>query len=174
MPGILQADNPYLHGMFQSERYFDSTADLLRLHFSFRYPPQPAVAELPQEIQSGPSIALHFRLGDYQRNPEFARSIGSLDFEYYHRALTMLRQRSPNAKVYLFSDEIETVAESFQLSGPHEYVRVVRPFHAYDKIRLMAACDHIAVANRTFSWWAAWLNQNPEKLVIAPDPWFVN
>lgn len=167
-----QPDNTYLNGMFQSEKFFGDATNLLRLHFSFRYPPQPEVASLAERIRSGPSAAVHFRRGDYTRNATFAREIGALDLSYYDRAVRMLRERSPEAKLYVFSDDIEAVAREFRPPGPHEFVRCVKPWHAHDKIRLMSLCDHIAIANSTFSWWAAWLNPAPGKLVIAPDPWF--
>lgn len=165
-------DGTALDGYFQSEKFFTPVADLLRLHFTFRYPAPPAVMELAERIRSKPSIALHFRRGDYARNPTFARELGVLDLGYYERALALLRERAPDATLYIFSDDIEAVAREFSPPGPHEFVRCVKPWHAYDKIRLMSLCDHIAIANSSFSWWGAWLNQNPEKLVVAPDPWF--
>ncbi len=167
-----QPDNTYLNGMFQSEKFFSQVSNLLRAQFSFRYPPTPDVEALAARIRSGPSAAIHFRRGDYQRDATFARTIGTLDPAYYQRAVRLIRERSPNATIYIFSDDIEGVAREFTPAGPHEFVRCVKPWHAYDKIRLMSLCDHIAIANSTFSWWAAWLNPSPEKLVIAPDPWF--
>lgn len=165
-------DNTYLNGMFQSEKFFSGAADLLRQHFTFRYPATPGVATLAARIRSGPSAAVHFRRGDYARNATFAREIGQLGLGYYHRAVRLLRERSPDATLYVFSDDIEAVAREFTPPGPHEFVRCVQPWHAHDKIRLMSLCEHIAIANSTFSWWAAWLNPSPDKLVIAPDPWF--
>ncbi|MBW8782055.1 MAG: alpha-1,2-fucosyltransferase [Verrucomicrobia bacterium] len=167
-------DNTCIDGMFQSDKFFTPVADLLRLHFSFRYPPQPEVAELADRIRSGPSAAIHFRRGDYARNTTFNREIGVIDPDYYQSAVRLLRERSPEATLYIFSDDIETVAREFNPPGPHIFVRCVKPWHAYDKIRLMSLCDHLAIANSTFSWWAAWLNPSPEKLVVAPDPWFAN
>lgn len=167
-------DGTSLDGMFQTEKFFAPVADLLRLHFSFRYPPRTAVAELTARIRSGPSAAVHFRRGDYARNASFASTIGVVGPGYYDRAVRLLRERSPAATLYIFSDDIEAVAREFHPPGPHEFVRCVKPWHAYDKIRLMSLCDHIAIANSTFSWWAAWLNSSPDKLVIAPDPWFTN
>lgn len=165
-------DGTHLVGMFQSERFFASIADLLRLHFSFRYPPQPEVAALAARIRSGPSAAVHFRRGDYARNPSFARDIGVVGPAYYAHAVKLLRERSPDATLYIFSDDIEAVAREFTPPGPHEFVRGILPWHSFDDLRLMALCDHIAIANSTFSWWAAWLNPSPDKLVVAPDPWF--
>lgn len=167
-----QPDFTYLNGMFQSEKFFAPVADLLRLHFSLRYPPSPGVVALAARIRSGPSAALHFRRGDYARDAAFNSEIGVVGPAYYARALALLRARSPDATLYIFSDDIEAVAREFIPAGPHVFVRCVAPWHPWDKIRLMSLCEHIAIANSTFSWWAAWLNPDPAKLVIAPDPWF--
>jgi hypothetical protein len=169
-----QPDNTYLNGMFQSEQFFAPVANLLRSHFSFRYPPQPAVAEMAARIRCGPSAAIHFRRGDYARNATFNREIGLVGPAYYAQATQLLRARSPEATLYIFSDDIEAVAREFTPPGPHVFVRCVAHWHPWDKIRLMSLCDHLAIANSTFSWWAAWLNPSPDKLVIAPDPWLAN
>ena len=169
-----QPDNTYLNGMFQSERFFAPVADLVRLHFTFRYPPQPQVAEMAVRIGSGPSAALHFRRGDYARDSTFNQEIGVIGLGYYHRAVRLLRERSPEATLYIFSDDIDAVAREFTPPDPHVFVRSVEHWNPWDKIRLMSLCDHIAIANSTFSWWAAWLNSSPDKLVIAPDPWFAH
>ena len=167
-----QPDNTYLNGMFQSEKFFAPVANLLRLHFSLRYPPQPEVAAMAQRIRSGPSAAVHFRRGDYVRNASFNSQIGVVGLDYYERAVRLVRERSPEATLYVFSDDIESVAREFHPPGPHVFVRCVEHWHPFDKIRLMALCDHAVIANSTFSWWGAWLNPSPAKLVIAPDPWF--
>ena len=169
-----QPDNTYLHGMFQSEKFFAPITSLLRLHFSFRYPPLPEVAAMAERIRCGPSAAVHFRRGDYTRNATFKQEIGVIGPAYYERAIRLLRERSPEATLYIFSDDIEAIAREFHPPGPHVFVRCVEHWHPWDKIHLMSQCDHIAIANSSFSWWAAWLNPSPTKLVIAPDPWFVN
>lgn len=167
-------DQTMISGWWQSEKFFAPVAELLRLHFSFRYPPRPEVAAMAEQIRRGPSAAIHFRRGDYTRNATFNQKIGVVGSSYYARAVQLLRERSPDATLYIFSDDIEAVAREFHPSGPHVFVRSVEHWHPWDKIRLMSLCDHIAIANSTFSWWAAWLNPSPDKLVIAPDPWFAN
>lgn len=167
-------DQTMISGWWQSEKFFAPVAEQLRLHFSFRYPPRPEVAAMAEQIRRGPSAAIHFRRGDYTRNTTFNQKIGVVGPSYYERAVRLLRERSPGATLYIFSDDIEAVAREFHPPGPHVFVRSVEHWHPWDKIRLMSLCDHIAIANSTFSWWAAWLNPSPEKLVIAPDPWFAN
>jgi hypothetical protein len=172
-PGFFaQPDNTYLHGMWQSEQFFAPVSNLLRLHFTFRYPMTPGVAEMRARIQRGPSAAVHFRRGDYVRNPAFNQVIGVLDFDYYHRAMALMRERHPDTTFYIFSDDIDAIEREFRPTLPCVYVRAVEHWHSYDKIRLMSACDHSIISNSTFAWWAAWLNPRPGKLVIAPDPWF--
>lgn len=166
-----QPDSTYLEGMWQSEKYFAEIAPLLRLHFSFRYPSQPAVAALAAQIRRGPSAAVHFRRGDYVTNPAFNREIGVVGLDYYRRAVAELRARHPDAVLYIFSDDIDAIEREFKPPGPHVFARVTQPWHAFDKIRLMSLCDHAIVSNSTFAWWAAWLNQNPTKTVIAPATW---
>lgn len=167
-------DDTVIAGWWQSEKFFAPAANLLRMQFSPRYPAPRAVEEMAVRIRSGPSAAIHFRRGDYVRNASFNQKIGVVTPQYYDRAIEKLRERSPNATLYVFSDDIETIAREFKPMGPHVFVRCVEHWHPWDKIRLMAMCDHIAIANSTFSWWAAWLNSSPTKLVIAPDPWFAN
>lgn len=165
-------DNTWLHGNYQSEKFFSPVSDLLRHQFTFRYPPTPAVEAMAAKIRSGPSTAVHFRRGDY--TGQYA-SIGALSADYYDRAVASLRGQLPRETTYyFFSDEIEAVEREYKPDVPHVFVKCFDHANYYDKIRLMALCDHNIIANSTFSWWAAWLNANPEKSVIAPKRWFAD
>jgi hypothetical protein len=175
-PGFFaQPDNTYLHGLWQSERFFEPVAHLLRLHFSFRYPMPPSVAEMLARIQGGgPSVAVHFRRGDYVRNAAFHQTNGVVGFDYYLAAMERLRAQHPQLSFYIFSDDIDAIERDFRPPVPCVFVRATQPWHSYDKIRLMSACDHAIISNSTFAWWAAWLNPHPQKTVIAPAAWFAS
>jgi hypothetical protein len=165
-------DNTWLHGNYQSEKFFAPVADLLRHQFTFRYPPTPAVEAMAERIKSGSSVGIHFRRGDYlgQYN-----GIGVLSAEYYDRAIDLLKGLLPKDTVYyLFSDDIEAVEREYRPSVPHLFVKCFDHANYYDKIRLMQLCKHNVIANSTFSWWAAWLNPNPSKIVIAPYKWYAD
>lgn len=164
-------DDTYLHGMWQTEKFFAGAESLLRLHFSFRYPAQPAVLAMAERIRSGPSVAIHFRRGDYARNAQFTQQIGVLGLAYYETALSALAGEVAGLTAYVFSDDIDAIEREFRPAVPHVFVRATQPWHAYDKIRLMSLCDHAIISNSTFAWWGAWLNANPNKRVFAPDPW---
>ena len=167
-----QPDNTTLEGMWQSELFFAPIAQLVRLHFSFRYPPQPAVEAMASRIRAGgPSAAVHFRRGDYVRNATFSRELGVLPLDYYRAAIARLRERHPDVTLYIFSDDIDAIEREFRPPGSHVFVRATEPWHSFDKIRLMSLCDHAIISNSTFAWWGAWLNPSPIKTVIAPKQW---
>jgi hypothetical protein len=168
-----QPNDTYIHGMWQSEKFFAPVADLVRRHFTFRYPALPHGAEMEARIRNGgPSAFVHFRRGDYVSKPSHTKELGVLDVAYYERAVDMLLERHPEVTLYVFSDDIRAIAQEFKPRCPHVFVDMPQPWQAYDELRLMSLCDHGITANSTFSWWAAWLNPSPNKTVIAPDPWF--
>lgn len=172
-PGFFdQPDATYLDGMFQSELFFGQAAELLRRHFSFRYPPSDAVVAMAEQIRSAPAASVHFRRGDYVRNVSFAQQIGVIGPDYYRRAIAQLRAAHPDIALYVFSDDIDAVEREFAPGGKVVFVRATGAANSYDKIRLMSLCQHHVVANSTFSWWGAWLNPSADKIVIAPEPWF--
>jgi len=165
-------DNTWLYGNYQSEKFFISVADMLRHQFTFRFPPSPAVEAITERIKAGPSVAVHFRRGDYLG--QYA-TIGALSAEYYDRAINLLKGQLPKeARYYFFSDDIDAVEREYKPSVPHVFVNCFDHANYYDKIRLMQLCDHNIIANSTFSWWAAWLNSNPAKIVIAPNKWYAD
>lgn len=165
-------DGTYLHGNWQSEKYFAPAGAAIRQDFAHRTPPPPDLQPILDRIGRGPSVCVHFRRGDYVSNPTYARENGALDLAYYERAITRVRARSPDAKLYVFSDDIERVAAEFNPGCPHEYVREPAGTTPAETLRLMRACRHFVIANSTLSWWAAWLSTAADQVVIAPDPWF--
>jgi hypothetical protein len=127
---------------------------------------------MAEEIGSGPSVAVHFRRGDYLGQYS---SIGALPHDYYDRAIALMRDRLPaNTRYFVFSDDIDAVAREYRPPVPHVFVKCFDHANYYDKIRLMALCDHNIIANSTFSWWAAWLNPNADKAVVAPARWYAD
>lgn len=166
-------DNTWLHGNYQSEKFFAPVADVLRQQFTFRYPPTSDVEAMAARIKSGPSVAVHIRRGDYANNEEFSRGIGVLPKDYYDNAMRVMQSKvGDKATFYLFSDDHESFDIAWPPGGRCVWVKCCGSANAHDAMRLMSLCDHNIVANSTFSWWGAWLNTNTDKTVIAPKQWF--
>jgi len=167
-------DDTYLKGYWQSERYFRDHADLVRASLDIVTPPTPENARLLNELSGVLAISLHVRRGDYVSNPKFNATHGTCDLDYYRRAADLVAQRSQRDVVfYAFSDEPDWVRENLKL--PHE-MRIVShngPQHNYEDIRLMRHCTHHIIANSSFSWWGAWLNPYPDKMVVTPSRWLL-
>lgn len=166
-----QPDGTYLEGLWQSEKYFAPVADLLRAHFSLRYPPNAVASDLLQRIRASESCAIHVRRGDYVSWDWARQNLGICPREYYLQAADHLSTARPDVAFYIFSDEPERVRRELGSELPGEVVDIAGPFSAYEDLRLMSACSHQIISNSTFSWWAAWLNPHPTKLIIAPARW---
>ncbi len=115
-------------------------------------------------------VSIHIRRGDYVNNRFY---IDLCESDYYEQAIKMF----PNEKFLVFSDDIEWCKVYFKDRG-FEFVDVLNPDGSMrsevDDMNLMASCKHNIIANSTFSWWAAFLNPNKDKKVIAPRDWFVD
>lgn len=92
--------------------------------------------------------------------------------DYYNSAIKKITDREPSPHFFIFSDDYEWAVENFK-SLPYPVTCVNNSADKnYEDITLMSHCRHNIIANSTFSWWGAWLNNNPNKMVVAPERWF--
>lgn len=172
-PTILEAKGSiYLEGYWQSEKYFSSIRDILLREFAFKYEQDAKSSEIANQIQKTESVSLHIRRGDYVNNPSTNQILGCCSFDYYQKAVSYITKRIPNCHFYIFSDDHLWVCENFKLDHPFTMVDHNDASTNYEDLRLMSLCKNNIIANSSFSWWGAWLNQNPNKIVIAPLKWF--
>lgn len=161
-----------LDGLWQSERYFAAVRPQLLEELEPRGPLPEAVRAFVRRVTDEPSIALHVRRGDLVTDPLYAETVGTLGPEYYREALTRLKARLPDGRVYVFSDDPAWCAQQLPAIFPTEVVsgRVTRS--PVEDFAAMKACRHFVIANSTFSWWTAWLGRQADKQVIAPARFF--
>lgn len=165
----------YLHGYFQSQRYFAGIAQTLWSDLSFKQAPGGENARMKERIQCGPSVSMHIRRGDYITNAKAQSAHGSTDLAYYERGLQEVRARSgQDPVVYLFSNDPDWVRDNIKLDAELVPVAINDGKTAHEDLRLMSLCDHNVIANSTFSWWGAWLNPSHTKTVVAPAQWFAS
>ncbi len=175
-PSILnQRGSIYLRGYWQSERYFSDIAPVIRKDFTFADEASGPNREMLDRIQSGPSIALHVRRGDYVSNPQCNKFHGTCPPDYYRRGVEEICARhSGTHTVFVFSDDWQWAADNIRTDCDMVFVHHNDIYSAHEDLRLMSACQHQVISNSTFSWWAAWLNDNPTKQIVAPSQWFAD
>jgi hypothetical protein len=159
---IPRANKLNLEGYFQSERYLDE--DLIREAFSIEPRIENEVIEKNAGTFEG-CCSIHIRRDDYLKYPDVHPFLG---LDYYQRAIENMKARGYE-KFLIFSDDLGWCKDHFV---GEEYRFSDRNTKNYEDLILMSLCSSHIIANSTFSWWAAWLSRNPEKVVIAPSVWF--
>lgn len=128
---------------------------------------------LSEDMKKYDSVALHIRHGDYENFPKF----GFCTTQYYQSAISSLVQKLDNPKFYIFTEDPDWVDENLKIDFPYKIIRFNEKNNIAGRgyaelLNLMSLCDHFILANSTFSWWAAFLSENKDKIIISPKPWF--
>jgi hypothetical protein len=163
-----------MDGYWQSERYFADVSDLVREEFSLKQCAAGRNAEMAAEIAGCNAVSLHVRRGDYAADSVVMATHGVCPLDYYDRAVDYVVERVSNPAFFVFSDDPDWVREHLELRGSVEVVDHNGPDACSEDLRLMSRCVHHIIANSTFSWWGAWLNSSPDKIVVAPSRWFAD
>lgn len=149
-----RSGNIQLDGYWQSEKYFKEFRNSILDAFAFDYMKSPGV------------VAVHVRRGDYVK---LAHKHPPLDPSWYNAAMDKFRESIPDVSFMFFSDDIPYckanwggLKDCFFSEGQSEQ----------EDLEEMACCEHQICSASTFAWWGAWLNRNPEKIVIMPKRWF--
>jgi len=165
-------DNAYLDGYCQSERYFKNIEKVIREDFIFRGSQRGVNKELAEKILSAGSVSVHIRRTDYVSDPKINVHHGICGLEYYLAAVSEIGSKVKDPYFFVFADDIDWAKQNFKVKHQVEYIAHNRDENSFEDMRLMSQCRHNIIANSTFSWWGAWLNVNPGKIVVAPKKWF--
>lgn len=170
---ILDAPNHiYLDGFWQSPRYFADIEETLRQEFTIKHPKSCFFDQISRQIAHASSVSLHVRRGDMANDPETNRLHGTCDLNYYQRAVEYMVARVSPLHFFIFSDDPEWVKDNLKLQFSFTLVSRHSSLADHEEMILMSLCQHHITANSTFSWWGAWLNPSPNKIVIAPEKFF--
>lgn len=163
--------NLQIQGFFQSEKYFieskDEIVDKIVLGLNFNKEKYESVMDYINEItfrsdKSQTLVTVHIRRGDYLRFPHIHTLC---DLDYYKTALSIMKEKIGDFTPIFISDDKEWCKNNFD--------GIVSPFDdEIEDMILMSNCEHNIIANSSFSWWGAYLNKNPNKVVIGPKKWF--
>lgn len=158
----------YLEGYFQSELYFKKYEKEIRTDFEIASPLKDKTLQLLDKMKLENAVSIHIRRADYLQH-----AIHNTDkSEYYKSAMNYIELKISNPVYYLFSDDMSWVKDNFKTDFETHFVDFNDVLTNYEDLKLMSSCKHHIIANSSFSWWSAWLNPNPNKIVIAPQKWF--
>ncbi|CAN5374923.1 alpha-1,2-fucosyltransferase [soil metagenome] len=161
------SEEVYLLGFWQSYKYFESIESTIRWEFTIRHKSENLILAIKKVSGDRNPVAVHIRRTDYT-NPK--SNFSSLDIDYYKRAAFKIESTIGSCTYVIFSDDIGWAKESLSFLSSRIYASDFG-LEDFEELALMASCDHNITANSSFSWWGAWLNSNPEKVVIAPHHW---
>ena len=164
-------NNIYLVGYWQHRDYVYPIDSEIRKDFTLRNPiVDPKILDLLEDIKSSNSVMLNVRRADFVDNAFH----GTMDTNYYDKAERKIRDKVETPRFFIFSDDVEwckynlKIENSFFVDHSYKGDR----FGAY--LELMKTCKHFIIPNSSFGWWAAYLSDNPDKVVIAPERWFLD
>lgn len=158
-----------LAGYFQNTSFVENiSVNLLKTFDSNKYLGDECDSIL-ETIAGRTSVSLHIRRGDYLNIPNYDVFNG---LDYYKRSIAYIRERFEDPIFLIFSNDPEWVKQNLDLESDSIVVTCNQGENSYRDMLLMSRCSHNIIANSTFSWWGAWLNMNPDKIVICPTMWF--
>ena len=173
-PSVLQcSDNAFFDGFWQSEKYFATIRENLLAELVPVTPLSGELTHIAHNIQSCAAVSIHVRRGDYVSDPTTTAYHGVCSKEWYEKAAEYMKAHVPNLQFFVFSDDFEWAKDNLSFNAPTTFVKPSPDGMECHDLYVMSLCKHNVIANSSFSWWGAWLNQNPNKIVVAPRKWFV-
>jgi hypothetical protein len=171
----MKVKNICIYGYFQSCKFFVDNYDVICRLIGLKEH-RDAVVEKTDVFKNQKSISLHFRLGDYT-GIQHVHPI--MPYEYYRRSLNAITSQDCDAKqVFYFCEEedvplvFETICKLRYDFPMHEFARAPNELEDWEQMLMMSFCSHNVIANSSFSWWGAYFNSNPNKIVCYPSVWF--
>lgn len=159
----------FLKGYWQSETYFKEYENEIKEIFSFNRIKDEANLKIIDEISNNNSVSIHIRRGDFllKKNQNHQTDLSN----YYYNAINEVSKNNYNLKFFLFTDDPEWVSKNFNIKGKKILVNINHGKNSFIDMHLMSLCKINIIANSSFSWWGAWLNNN-KKIIYAPKNWF--
>jgi len=162
----------YLDGYWQCENYFKDIREVIINDFTIKSDPDKKNRAMLEKIENSNSVCIHVRRGDYVYNKKTNKVHGVCSREYYNNAVKFIEKKVSDPEFFIFSDDSLWTKANLTLEHPTVYVDINNTKKGYEDLRLMSKCQHFIIANSSFSWWAAWLSNNADKIICAPRKWF--
>ena len=152
----------YFRGYWQNSKYFESIKNDLKKDFSLDHNLKNLDPNTFKKITETNSVCVHVRRKDY-----LGTDLDVVDVNYYRNAFKKLKSQFTGLNFFIFSDDINWCNENLSFLPNSMFYR----FSMLNDFHLMSLCKHFIIPNSTFSWWAAYLSSNNNKIVIVPSKW---
>ncbi len=164
-------DNVFLIGYFMSSLYFKDVEETINKDFTVRPDLIKHLKVIDNDIANANSVSIHIRRADFTlaHNSELH---GVIPVEFYYKAIETIAAKITSPHFYIFSDDINWVQQNLKTDYATTFVSNFITKQAVEDFYLMSQCKHNIIANSSFSWWAAYLNKNKQKMVVAPQKWY--
>lgn len=161
--------NCYYDGYWQNFNYLKPIQDILQKEIKIKSNISEEFQNILNKIEMSNAISIHIRRGDYISIKKNRQKYMSCSLEYYNNAIDFFIKENSESIFYIFSDDIPWAKNNF--CGSH--FSFINENKAHQDLYLMSRCKSNIIANSTFSWWAAWINPNKNKIVVAPKYWYI-
>ena len=164
------SNHSFLDGYWQSEMYFKDYTKEIKKIFNFSDQLNEQNILIGDDINRNNSISIHIRRGDFllKRNNSHYVNLK----EYYLKSIYESSKNFKNPKYFIFTDDPSWAVDNFVLDHPYIVVDINLGTRSFLDMYLMSLCKANIIANSSFSWWGAWLNNNKDKIIYAPKKWF--
>lgn len=164
--------NIYLEGYWQNQAYFTDFDERILNELKVKESYSEIAEDYLNEIKDNPSsVSIHIRRGDYLTDKQAFEMMGVLPIDYYNEAIKVISSKLKKTHYFVFSDDLEWAKDKLKVGSAITFVDFKGEMSDYMELELMSQCSHNIIANSSFSWWGAFLNTNPTKIVISPKNW---
>ncbi len=167
---IEESTHIYLKGYWQNSNIIEDYKDTIYGDLVLQQPLSENNSNYLNSINASNSVAIHFRRDDYINKSVSRKVHSSCSNNYYYNGIEYVKEKITNLKYFVFSDDIIWVKDNLKFDKNTIFIDNDGP--TYEHLFLMSQCKHQIIANSTYSWWAAWLNTNPDKIIITPEFWY--
>ncbi len=163
----------YLNGFWQSEEYFANYRPALLHEFQPAYDLDETAKKYLHQIRNCNAVSIHVRRGDYVQHPGANQFHGLIGMQYYTKAIEHVRHLKESCHFFIFSDDLPWCKQNFNFLDKITFVESNSDF-SFTDMYLMKHCRHHIIANSSYSWWGAWLCEEPGNITVAPGQWLMD
>ena len=169
--------NCLIYGYFQSYKYFNENYEIICRIIGLGKMKDEIIQKLyinDEYLKN--CISMHFRLGDYKKIQEFHPLA---TYEYYRKSLNFIKNKTTDSyNILYFCEDIDindvmlTINMLEKEFPDYKFIRGENTLEDWEQMLFMSCCHHNIIANSSFSWWAAYFNFWPDKIICYPSVWF--